>query len=426
MTSRQNAIYNKTVLNNGLRIVTEKIPSVRSVAIGIWIDVGSRDETERENGLSHFIEHMLFKGTRCRSAQKIAFSLESLGGSLNAFTSREQTCYHALVLDRHIEQAVDVLSDILMNSTLSPIYIEREKSVIIEEIREVDETPSDHIHELFSSSLWRGQSLGRPIMGTEKNVRSFKRRDVNNYMKMHYRAGRVIVAAAGNVSHRKLTGLIRDKLAFQEGSEGRGPAMEIPTGFSAKSYRNGSNQIHVCLGFPGISYADPEKFALLALHNYLGAGMSSVLFQKIREDRGMAYTVYTFPDFYRDCGVFGAYMATDIRHLHEAIETILKEFKKLKKTGLSQAKLDKIKDQLKGSLLLGMESTSGRMNRLARQEIYFNDYFYVKDTMKSISRITPRDMLEIAQKIFNSGNLTITILGSADNNCLNKANWALL
>jgi predicted Zn-dependent peptidase len=426
MALKQNALYKKSVLENGLRIVTEKISGVRSVSIGVWVDVGSRDETKNENGLSHFLEHMHFKGTRFRSPREIAFSLESLGGSLNAFTSREQTCYHAVVLDKHLDKAVDVIADILTNSTISPVNIEREKSVVIEEIREVNETPSDLIHELFSDCFWRGQPIGWPIMGTEENVRFYKRGAITRYLKKHYRTGRIVVAATGNLSHKRLVNLVRGKLDFPEGNEGRGERAINPTGFCAEFHKNGSNQTHLCMGFPGISYGDQAKLPLLALHSYLGGGMSSVLFQKIREDKGMAYTIYTFPDFYRDSGVFGAYLATDKKHLHEVIKTILREFGKLKRNRLPQDKIEKINEQLIGGLLLSMESTSGRMNRLARQETLTGEYISLQRAAKLINRITANDILEIARKIFNSDNLTITSLGSASRKDLNLVDWSAL
>jgi len=426
MAYKKNIEYNKTILNNGLRVVTEKIPTVRSVAIGIWIDVGSRDETRDQNGISHFVEHMLFKGTRSLSAKKIAAALESLGGTLNAFTSREQTCYHAYVLDEHLGQAVDVISDILMYSTISASNIDREKSVVIEEIHEVDESPADYIHELFSDRFWRGQPLGWPIMGTEKTVRTFNRRLIKFHMQDHYLASRVIVSAAGNVSHRKLVRLIKEKLDFLPGRDGRGEDAVYPEGISVHFVKNGSSQTHLCLGFPGLRFDHPDKLKLLLLHAYLGGGMSSALFQKIREEKGLVYSVYTFADLYRDSGIFGAYLASDRRRLHEAVEIMLKEFKKVKKSRLTADKLDSLKDQFKGSLLLGMESTSGRMNRLARQEILTGRYMSLKETLRAVDRINADDILEVARKILNSGNITIAALGSASRTDLEKVDWALL
>lgn len=423
---KQTISYRKTVLNNGLRVISEKVSDVRSIAIGVWIDVGSRDEHPDENGLSHFVEHMLFKGTRTRTAKRIAASLESLGGSLNAFTSREQTCYHALILDEHLEEAVDVISDILTNSTLTPVNIKREKLVVLEEIKEINDTPSDHIHELFADSFWRGQPMGRPIMGIEANVVKFNQRRIRSFINKHYRTGRIVVAAAGNISHTRLVRLIKDKLDFSQGYDGRGEAVADPQTFAVKTYKNGSNQTHICLGFPGFAYDNNDKYALLVLHSYLGGGMSSVLFQKIREQKGMAYTVYTFPDFYRDCGVFGAYLATDRRFVRESIETILKELGRLKKSGLSKDKLDKIKDQSKGQLILGMESTNSRMSRLARQEILASKYVPYTESIKMINKINSVDIIAAARKVFDINKLTVTSLGSARKKDFDEIEWSIL
>ncbi len=327
---KSDSTYNKTVLDNGLRIVTEKISSARSAAIGVWIDVGSRDEHKDENGISHFTEHMLFKGTKTRSAREIASYLESLGGGLNAFTSREQTCYHATVLDQHLPKAVEILADIMMNSTLARANLEREKSVVVEEIFEVEETPAEYIHELFSDCFWRGHPLGWPIMGSPKTVRSFNRNHLIAFMKRHYRAGRIVVAGAGNISHKKFVEMIKRHFHFSPGIEGRGDQAATPDKFSMNLFKRKSNQTHFCLGFPGIKFDDPKRSAVLSIHTLLGAGMSSILFQKIREEKGIAYTVYTFPDFYRDNGLFGVYLASDKRRLHAAVEIMLKEFRKVK------------------------------------------------------------------------------------------------
>ncbi|MFH2035093.1 MAG: pitrilysin family protein [Candidatus Zixiibacteriota bacterium] len=422
---RSNATYKKTVLKNGLRVITEKVQDVRSIAIGIWVDVGSRDELPDESGLSHFIEHMVFKGTKSRSPQKIASSLESLGGSLNAFTSREQTCFHALVLDEHLGQAVDVLSDILTNSTITPLNIIKEKQVVMEEINEVYSTPSDHIHDLFSNCFWRGQPLGWSILGNEATVNSFKRRDVINYIKKHYHSGRIVVSAAGNISHNKLVDMIEAKLNISEGADGRGGPAQSPTDFKLEVHKNGINQTHVCIGFPGVGYSDMDKYALLVLHYYLGGGMSSKLFQKIREQKGLVYTIFTFPDYYRDNGVFGAYFATDKKSVQPALELMLKEFSRLKRTKLTKEQMINIKDQCKGHLLLGMESTTSRMNRLARQEIMSAEYKTHLETIDRINSVKSKDVIEIARKIFNPEGMTITTLGNTTRKNFANIDWSI-
>ncbi len=403
--------YNKTVLRNGLRVITEKVPSARSIAIGVWVDVGSRDEGPQENGISHFIEHMVFKGTKTRSSRKIASWLESLGGGLNAFTSREQTCFYALVLDEHLEQAVDILSDITMNATMNPVNIEKEKLVVIEEIHEVEENPSDYIHDIFYESFWRGQPLGRPILGSEDIIMSLKRKDVNSYMRENYRSGRIVISAAGNVSHRKLINLVRDKFNYPEGNGSGGERAIMPTNQDFSFVKRRNQQNHVCIGFPGFKYDHPDRFPMLGLYTYLGSGMSSVLFQKIREEKGMAYTIYTFADFFDDAGLFGIYFASDKRHLAKAIELTLKELHRVKKNKLSEDRLDKVKAQIKGNLTLGLESTSGRMTRLGRQELLSGEYCSLSEALNLIDNLNPSDITEVARKIFKPEGLTITSLG---------------
>ena len=418
--------YNKTVLPNGLRVVTEKLPAVRSASIGIWVDAGSRDENEHERGISHFIEHMLFKGTKNRTAKQIAVSIESLGGSINAFTSREQTCFYALVLDEHLDAAVDVIADILMNSRMTEANIEREKQVVTEEIREVIETPSDHIHELFAETFWRGQSLGQPIMGTEKSVKSFNRRKLIDFIGRHYKSGRIVIAAAGNVSHKKLVAIIKDKLDFSKGDDNRNQDVVSPTDPKVQCYANGGNQVHLCLGFPGVKFSHSTRFGILCLNTYLGGGMSSVLFQKIREDKGMAYTVFTYTDFYRDAGILGVYLATDRIRSREAVEIILREMGKLKKTKLAKSKLEMVKAQIKGNLTLGMESTSGRMNRMGRYELMAGKYVSLHDALKRIDKITADDLIKAARAVFSQDRITVTSLGPLKEKDLESLKWSLV
>ncbi|SYZ73382.1 Uncharacterized zinc protease YmxG [Candidatus Zixiibacteriota bacterium] len=417
--------YQKSVLPSGLRIVTEQVPSARSVAFGVWIDTGSRDETREVNGITHFIEHMLFKGTKTRNAREIASSLESLGGSLNAFTSREQTCFHAVVLDEHTPQAVDVISDIVMNSTLSPVNLEREKLVVMEEIREVDETPSDLIHDLFSNCFWRGQALGWPIMGSIRNIKSMTRGGLLKHLRNHYRAGRVVISAAGNISHQRLLKLVRGRFEFASGGRGQEKAVSSPDRFLLKSYQKKGNQTHLCIGFPGVSFSSPERNVLLALHAYLGGGMSSVLFQKIREDKGIAYTVYTFPDFYRDGGLLGIYLAADKKKVPSAIDIVLRELRKVKRERLSTDKLFKVKEQIKGNMTLSLESTMSRMSRLARQEIMIGRRISIDESLRAIDRITADDIIEIARRILRHDIMTVTSLGSAHEDEMAAVDWKL-
>lgn len=420
LVKKKSCPYQKTTLKNGLRVITEKIPSVRSITLGVWADVGSRNETSEENGITHLIEHIVFKGTKKRSAKDIASSLESIGGILNAFTSREQTCYIARILDEHLEEAVDVLSDITCNATLTPVNIQREKKVVCEEIKETKETPAEHIHDIFATTFWGSHPLGQPILGQMDNIIQVPRLKIVNYIKQNYKTASIVIAASGSVSHRKLVDLVKKKFHFPDGiaAKYQKAARTVNRNIIFKSNKN--KQVHLCLGYPGIEYASKEKMTALVLSSYLGGGMSSILFQKIREEKGLAYTVYTYLDFYRDAGIFGAYLATDKNNLKQSVKIVLEELQKIKKKRLSKDKLDKVKAQLKGNLTLGMESTSNRMNRLARYELMMGSYYSLKQTLVAIDRVTPADVLQLANRIFDKSQIAISVLGPAEKNVLDN------
>ncbi|MBU8933136.1 MAG: insulinase family protein [candidate division Zixibacteria bacterium] len=408
----------KSTLRSGLRVVTEKIPAVRSISLGVWIDVGARYESPEENGLSHLIEHMLFKGTKDRTAKQIAEALESVGGSLNAFTSREQTCYTARVLDDQLEKAVDVLADLTCHAKLTPTDLRMEKKVICEEIKEVADTPTDRVHDVFAQTLWGDHPLGQPILGPTENVAHFQRQFILDYLKRNYVAGSILIAASGNVSHRRLVELARKYFQFEGGTAPSAPPAIQPTVGQIVHESGNGEQTHLCLGFPGQSFFSPLKMAALAVNTYLGGGMSSVLFQKIREQRGLAYSVYTFLDFYRDAGVFGTYVGTDKKHIAECVAIILKELERLKKRRLSNLKLQAIKDQLKGQLTLGMESTVAHMNRAARQELYLGEFRSLDQTLEDINRVSTSDVLKYANETFDRSVLAMTTLGPIDEKAL--------
>ena len=414
MSRTTTSAYRKTVLPNGMRVITETIPSVRSITMGVWIDVGSRNESKDENGVSHLIEHMLFKGTKTRTSKEIASSLESIGGSLNAFTSREQTCYTARILDEHLEEAIDVLSDITCNATLTPINLKREKKVVCEEIIESHETPSDLIHDIFAETYWGDIPLGRPILGEYDNIMSMPRSKIIKYLDKNYRSESVVVAASGSISHTKLVKLVKEKFNFKHGKANGYIRAEADSKQRINIVSNDNNQIHLSFGFPGLDYSSKEKITALTAHVLLGGGMSSTLFQKIREVKGLAYTIFTFLDIYRDAGVFGAYMATDKKNLKEAVDITLKQFDQMKKYKIAEPRLAKVKAQLKGQLTLGMESTSSRMNRMARNEIMLGTYTPLKDTLKAIDKVTANDVLDISRRLFDRSRLALAVLGPAD------------
>ena len=408
--------YRKTTLRNGLRVITERIPSVRSISLGVWIDVGSRNEAPDENGVTHLIEHMLFKGTRRRSAKQIASALESVGGGLNAFTSRENTCLTARIMDENLDVAVDLLADMACNSTVTPTNLKLERKVICEEIQESLETPADHIHDLFATTFWGGHPLGQPILGDRETMQSLPPAKIKEYINRHYRTGSIVIAAAGCVSHQKLVKLVREKFDFPVGDIDRGEAAHRDTGPRTKLVADGNSQTHLCLGFPGLAYGSDDRMAVAVLSAYLGGGMSAVLFQKVREEKGLAYSVYTYHDFFQDAGIFGAYMATDKVHVREAIEITLGELNKLKKRRIPEARLEQVKTQIKGQMALGMESTANHMNRMARHELMFGEFIPFETTLKAIDEIDNSRILELANRLFDQDNITCAILGPADAN----------
>lgn len=404
----------KTTLRSGLRVVSERIPGVRSISLGVWIDVGSRCEQADENGLSHFIEHLVFKGTHQRSARQIAASLESLGGSLNAFTSREHTCFTARVLDEFLPDAIDVLADLTCRPTLTPANMNRERQVIIEEIKESLDNPADHIHDLFAATHWGGHPLGYPIAGTEEFIRSVSRARLKKFRERHYGTGSVVIAASGSVSHTRLVRLVREKFDL--------PSTELTTAQPVSRSNspqivfkaNDSSQTQFCLGFPGLPYEHPDKMPLVLLTSYLGSGMSSVLFQKIREQRGLAYSVFAYHDFFRDAGVFGVYLGTDQVHLRQAYDLIMIECRRLRKRKLPLGALDRVKAQVKGHLILGMESTTARMHRLGRMELLVGHYQDLRDSLRDIDRVETSDMVRVANTIFDESRVTLAVLGPGD------------
>lgn len=418
--------FSKTTLKNGMRVISEKIPSVRSVSIGVWIHVGSRDETEKTNGISHFIEHMHFKGTKKRNALQIAYELESRGGAINAFTSREHTCYYARIMSAHLPKAMEILGDVLNNSTFTPGNIKKEKAVILEEIKDVADSPGDYIHDLFTSRMWDSHPLGRPIMGNEDTVNGMSRKKITDFINENYRSSNIVIAAAGDISHKKLIDLT--KKYFKWANNDPKPELSIPatSDFTLHAHKNGTNQTHVSLGFPSISFTNPSRYAILAANTLLSGGMSSRLFQNIREKKGYCYTIYSFQEFFQDIGLFSIYFGTDEKYLVNATNLVLKELNRLKKKKLDRTELSKIKDQLKGNLMLSLESTTNRMNRVARQELMLGRYIDLDETIRNIDRITSKQIFDVANQIFDREKLTMVTLGPVKKGMLDKINWSNL
>ncbi len=419
-------IHKKTVLKNGIRVLTEKIGYVRSVAIGVWIDVGSRDEASNETGVSHFIEHMLFKGTKKRTAKEIASSLESVGGALNAFTGREHTCYFARILDEHLSIAVEVLADILKNSLLNPTDVEREKTVIASEIRDLEDSPADLAHDRLMSGMWQDHPLGRSIMGDAESILRMTRGKLIDFTKRNYVSPKVVIAASGNFNHRDLVTMIQEKFRFSQTERTHLADRSTPEpNLNRMVVSRQTAQTHVSLGVPAFPYKDKRRYAAMLLSNILGGGMSSRLFQSIREELGLAYNVYSFIDFFVDTGVFGIYLGTHKKNAARAIDLVLKEIRKIKKHSVSRQELSNSKYQLKGSLMLSLENTSNRMNRLARQELLLGKYVNLDETASSINRVKAKEVIDVAVDLLDSNKLSALILGPVGKRVVNQIDWSL-
>ena len=416
----QNTHLRRTPLPNGIILLSETIPHLRSVSVGVWVRTGSRYESDPAlQGVSHFIEHLVFKGTRRRDAREIAFAIDRLGGHLDAFTGREYTCFYARVMDEHLPQALELLAEIVLQPAFAPREMEVERQVILEEIRTVEDSPDEYVHELFSQGIWRGHPLGQPILGTEESITRLSRRDLQQYFQAHYRPENIIIAAAGNLDYEHLKALVQQH--FQKGRTTSAPGGAVPAAklkapvFQRHICARGKEleQVHLCLGTRGLAYSHRRRFAGYLLNTLLGSGMSSRLFQKIREEHGLAYVVYSFFSSYLDTGVFGVYAGTSPDTVRRVIELTVREFRALKQTPVGEEELKKAKDQLKGSLMLSLESTTSRMMTLAKDEMYFGRSFSMDEILDAIEAVTPEQVRELAGIIFRSDILSLSLVGPA-------------
>ena len=421
------SIYRKTVLDNGIRVVTEKINWVRSVSIGVWVDVGSRDETPKESGVSHFIEHMAFKGTKKRSAKEIASYLESVGGTLNAFTSREQTCFYARVLDRNLDLAVEVLSDILLNSLFNLRDFRKEKQVIIEEIKEIEDSPAELIQDLFMKTVWNSHPLGLPIMGDVKNIKSLTRKKLLEFMHRNYIGSKMVIAASGNLKHADLVRMVEKKFKLDSKKiDSFSFSPPSKTGAFHRVFQRKSAQTHICLGMPCFSFSHPQRYPAVILSNILGGGMSSRLFQVVREELGLTYNIYSFIEFFKDTGIFGVYLGTDRKQAEKSINLVLRELSKIKRNHFPKEEFMHAKDQLKGNFLLSLENTSNWMNRLARNELFLQKCLGVEKILKMIEGVTENQVIQTANQLMNRDRISLVVLGPVGENLVKKIDWDLL
>ncbi len=409
--------FKKTILKNGVRILTKKMPYARSVTLGVWVNVGARDETAAESGTSHFIEHMIFKGTQKRTAFEIAKEFDAIGGHTNAFTSMESTCYHAKVMDTHLEKMVDILSDIFLNSVFHADEIERERMVILQEIGMVEDAPEEYIHLLFGNAFWGDHPLGRSIRGTREKINHFKPETLLDFFQRLYQPERIVVSAAGNLEHERIVDLIA--ATFEAVKSGDGfPGRQAPVGRALVDihYRD-LEQVHLCIGTRGLSIIEPQRYAFSLLNTILGGNMSSRLFQEIRERRGLAYSVYTFVNSLFDTGMFGVYAGIDPKNTIETIDLILKEMRRQKEVRVDTGELSDAKEFTKGSLMLASESVDNQMVRLAQNEIHFQKHIPLNNVVEKIESVSEEDIFNLAASLFQPDQLTLTLLGpvSKDN-----------
>lgn len=410
-TSTKIDLTNKTRLLNGLTVVTEKVESVKSVSVGIWAKTGSRNETKEQAGVTHFLEHMLFKGTESRSSYDIALSMESVGGYLNAFTSSEYTCYYSRCLNTQLDTALDVLSDMVLHPSFPEEEIEKEKKVVIEEMKMYRDSPSDYLFEHFSGAVFQGHPLGRPVIGYEETVSGFQRQDLYDYMADRYQPGNLLIAVAGNINHEEVVQKVEEFFADVEQQEGADHNPSLPA-YEPSSQRlnKAIEQTHLILGLRGLNYDHDDKYKLLLTNAILGGGMSSRLHQNVREKHGYCYTISSFNQSYHDTGLYGVYVGTDEEYLDHVEELIFKEFHQLREEPVSQKEMDEAKAQLKGKLMLSLESMSNRMRRLAKSEIYFNRYITLDELISNIDAVQAEEIQEFAHSFFKDDEFSKAVL----------------
>lgn len=406
-------MLNRITLDNGVRIICEKIPHVRSVSIGVWVGAGSRNESKEINGTSHFIEHMLFKGTQKRSAKEIAESIDSIGGQINAFTGKECTCYYTKTLDTHIDIAVDVLTDMFFNSKFSKKDIDIERKVVIEEISMYEDSPEELVHDYLSETVWKNDSIGMPILGTYECLQNINKDTIVDYISHNYLPENTVIAVAGNYDENALMDSI--KRNFGSWHSDKVPVNKFSKAsfnVSKKIKQKDIEQIHICLGFEGVEHGNDDLYSLLAINNVFGGGMSSRLFQKIREEMGLVYSIYSYPSSYRNAGLFTIYAGMNPEHQDTFLKLVMEEIKVLEKFGISPEELAKSKEQLKGSYILGLESTSSRMNSLGKSELMLGIINSPEEVLKKIDAVNNEKVDEIIKRVFQIEKISLAAVGN--------------
>ncbi len=405
----------RTNLPNGMVILTEEMPHLRSVAMGAWLRAGSRHEAPEVNGISHFAEHMVFKGTQTRSAQRIAREVDAIGGNLDALTSKETVCFNMKVLDEHTPRALDILSDLVLNPTFADEEIRRARGVILEEIKMDEDNPDYLVHEIWTQNFWQGNALGRPILGTEKTVGGFDRSTLVDFYQSRIHGGNLVFSAAGHIDHERFVTMVTEKFATLPAGEAL--TLEAPPKTAAKIIlrnKKSLEQVQVCLGVPARPLADESRYVSLLLNTILGGGMSSRLFQTVREEHGLAYSIYSDLSPYRDTGSLCVFAGTSADKAAELIRLVMQEFRRLKEEPVDEDELRRAKDQLKGNLLLSLESSGARMSNLARQQMYFDHFFGPNEILARVEEVKVEDLQRMARELFEPERVALTMLGRLD------------
>jgi len=408
----------RTVLPNGLLVLTEAMPHMRSVSMGVWLASGSRDESQELNGISHFVEHMVFKGTTTRNARQFAREVDSIGGNLDAFTGKENICFNIKVLDENIAPALDLLSDLVLHPTFTPEDIAREQGVILEEIKMDEDNPDYLVHETFTQNFWKGHALGRPTLGTVKSVSSFTQQVVFDFYASRFTPSNMVFSAAGHLDHDSFVAQVAEHFSgLGPNSSTPLPKLPAPQTFANITLKRKKSleQVQLCLGVPAAPIDSPERYAMYLLNSMLGSGMSSRLFQTIREDRGLAYSIYSEASPFRDTGALCIYAGTSAEKTLEVIQLTIHELRRLKEDTVHETELKRAKDQLKSNIVLGLESSSSRMSNLARQEMYFGRFFPVDEIIAEVEAVTAMDIQTLARKLFRPEVVALTVLGNLGN-----------
>ncbi len=411
MNSQQDDQVDKTVLDNGLKVLTERVKSVKSISVGVWVKTGSRNEPGDKAGITHFLEHMLFKGTETRTAYDIALSMESVGGYMNAFTSNEYTCYYIRSLDSELERAMEVLSDMVLNSTFPDEEVEKEKKVVIEEMKMYRDSPEDYLFESFTSKIFRSHPLGRPVIGYEETVRQLDRSDLFDYVERRYQPWNIQIAVAGNADHQNVVSLAEKYLGSPSRKDQNSSSYKLtPYEIHRETLTKPIEQTHMMIGRRGLWFDHPDKYLLLLANTILGGGMSSRLHQHIREQYGYCYSIGTFNQTYVDTGLFGIYIGTDRNYIEHVRELIVKEFEALRNQPIEKKELEEAKSQLKGKLLLSQEAMSSRMMRLAKSELYFERFITLEELVEKIEEVEAEQIREFSHQFFQEENFSESLL----------------